>query len=162
MGKPEKNEGILNIIHEHKAMKGGELVPFSLGVRYEKESMEAFLCGERIPINLTLYPPGENAVGGYIHLIGRSQKSNPSRRWTYPKERLRNGVPLDFRRGQCFLIKRFMPSRSLIYLTHSLTFSDFCLDLTRISSRSKVRSLLSSITRLPSMMECFTSWPPAA
>jgi hypothetical protein len=43
MGKPEKNEAILNVIHEHKAVKGGKLVPVFLRVRYEKENMEAFL-----------------------------------------------------------------------------------------------------------------------
>lgn len=43
MGKPEKNEGILNVIHEDKVVKDGEFVPVFLRVRYEKENMEAFL-----------------------------------------------------------------------------------------------------------------------
>jgi len=43
MGKSEENKGVLNVIHEHKAVKGGELIPVFLRVRYEKQNMEAFL-----------------------------------------------------------------------------------------------------------------------
>jgi hypothetical protein len=43
MQKLSKNEGILNAIHEHRAVRAGELVPVFLRVRYEKENMEAFL-----------------------------------------------------------------------------------------------------------------------
>ena len=39
----EQDKEILNVIHEHKAVKGGELIPLFLRVRYEKENMEAFL-----------------------------------------------------------------------------------------------------------------------
>jgi len=43
MQKLRKNEGILSVIHEHRAVRGGEIVPVFLRVRYEKENMEAFL-----------------------------------------------------------------------------------------------------------------------
>jgi len=43
MGKSEEDKGILNVIHEHKAVKGRQLIPVFLRVRYEKQNMEAFL-----------------------------------------------------------------------------------------------------------------------
>jgi len=38
-----RKKGILNVIHERRAARGGELVPVFLRVKYEKENMEAFL-----------------------------------------------------------------------------------------------------------------------
>jgi len=43
MGKPKANKKTLNVIHEHKAVKGGGLMPVFLKVRYERKSMEIFL-----------------------------------------------------------------------------------------------------------------------
>lgn len=43
MGKPKTNKKTLNVIHEHKAVKGGGLMPVFLRVRYEKKNMEIFL-----------------------------------------------------------------------------------------------------------------------
>ena len=43
MGKPKANIITLNVIHEHKAKKGGDLMPVFLKVRYERKSMEIFL-----------------------------------------------------------------------------------------------------------------------
>jgi hypothetical protein len=51
----------------------------------------------------------ENAVGGYVHLIARGKRSDPLQEWTYPQEKLQNGVPEDFSHGQRFLIQKFKP-----------------------------------------------------
>lgn len=62
-----------------------------------------------IDFNVVNIQPGENAVGGYIHIIGRDKESDPPQVWTCPKEKLRNGLPLNYRRGHRFLIERFKP-----------------------------------------------------
>lgn len=51
---------------------------------------------------------GEEAVGGYVHIIARAEGDNP-KLWTFPYERLVNGLPENYRRGQLFLIKWFKP-----------------------------------------------------
>jgi hypothetical protein len=39
--------------------------------------------------------------------VGRDAHS--AQEWTYPTEKLKNGVPMNFRRGLPFLIQRFKP-----------------------------------------------------
>jgi len=62
-----------------------------------------------IDFNVVNIQPAENAVGGYIHIIGRGKESDPPHVWTCPKEKLRNGLPFNYRRGHRFLIERFKP-----------------------------------------------------
>ena len=65
----------------------------------------------RITVNFKLVnlQSGENAVGGYIHIIARDKNSNSLDEWTYPREKLKKGAPANFRRGMLFLIQRFKP-----------------------------------------------------
>lgn len=69
-----------------------------------------------VDFKLVNLQPGEKALGGYIHIIAESKKSNPPLLWTYPKEKLRNGYPVNFKRGELFIIKRFKPIRGRIDL----------------------------------------------
>jgi hypothetical protein len=43
MAKPQRDGKSLNVVHEHKAVKGREATPVVLRVRYERRNMEAFL-----------------------------------------------------------------------------------------------------------------------
>jgi len=52
---------------------------------------------------------GKNPVGGYVHIIAKSDKTNSPQEWAYPRESLSEGIPVNYRRGQLFLIHRFMP-----------------------------------------------------
>jgi len=54
---------------------------------------------------------GEGPVRGYVHMIAVDEKSNPPRFRSYPKTTLRNGRPVNFKRGQIFFIKRFKTVR---------------------------------------------------
>jgi hypothetical protein len=67
--------------------------------------------GQRISVNFKLVnlQSQEKAVGGYVHMIARKGTSDPPQEWTYPRERIRNGIPENYRRGQLFLIQRFKP-----------------------------------------------------
>jgi hypothetical protein len=53
--------------------------------------------------------PGNAAVGGYVHMLGKGEQTPPRSDWTFPQEKLVNGFPENFRRGQVFLIQRFKP-----------------------------------------------------
>ena len=59
---------------------------------------------------------GENALAGYIHIIAESRNIDPPNVWTYPKEKLENGYPISFRKGELFIIKRFKPIHGRIDL----------------------------------------------
>lgn len=65
--------------------------------------------GGSMSINLKLIniQPGEGAVGGYIHLIAMDKRSNPPKEWPYPQEKLEKSMPLNYRKGQIFLIQKF-------------------------------------------------------
>jgi hypothetical protein len=67
--------------------------------------------GTRMTVNFKLVNlnPGENAVGGYVHIIARNMRSRPPLEWSYPDEELKKGVPTNYRRGKPFLIQRFKP-----------------------------------------------------
>ncbi len=62
-----------------------------------------------VSFKLVNIQPGESSVGGYIHVIATGRDANPRQEWTYPTEKLKNGVPMNFRRGLPFLIQRFKP-----------------------------------------------------
>ena len=63
--------------------------------------------------------PTENPVGGYIHLIAKRKGENGPSALTFPYEELRDGVPVNFRRGQLFLIQRFKPIHGTFDLTQN-------------------------------------------
>ena len=52
---------------------------------------------------------GNEPVGGYIHIIARREGEDSTRNWTYPQEKLVDGLPADYKKGQPFLIQRFKP-----------------------------------------------------
>jgi hypothetical protein len=51
----------------------------------------------------------ENAAEGYVHIIAMNQKNECPPEWNYPHDKLQDGIPVNFRRGQPFLIQRFKP-----------------------------------------------------
>jgi hypothetical protein len=42
-------------------------------------------------------------------VIATGRDANAPQEWIYPTEKLKNGVPMNFRRGLPFLIQRFKP-----------------------------------------------------
>ncbi|MFH1489352.1 MAG: hypothetical protein ABII06_10635 [Pseudomonadota bacterium] len=70
--------------------------------------------GSQIAINLKIVNihPDDGAVGGYIHIIAEGEKFVPPEEWTYPRETLQGGLPVNFRKGQPFRIQRFKPFRA--------------------------------------------------
>ena len=74
--------------------------------------------GARMSVEFKLVnmSPGETAVGGYIHLIAMGNDPNPPPEWTFPRVQLEEGIPVNFRRGQLFLIQRFKPVHGRFFL----------------------------------------------
>jgi len=67
--------------------------------------------GSAITVNFRVVNlhPTENPVGGYIHIIAKGKAGRGTPELTFPYEELRNGIPVNYRRGQLFLIQRFKP-----------------------------------------------------
>jgi hypothetical protein len=51
---------------------------------------------------------GKTTASGYVHVIAKDSQSEPIKVWTFPKVRVENGVPIDYKKGQRFSIKRFI------------------------------------------------------
>ncbi len=51
--------------------------------------------------------PEENAIEGYLHIIAMDTKNNYPQEWGYPRDKIQDGFPVDFRLGQSFFIQRF-------------------------------------------------------
>jgi hypothetical protein len=52
---------------------------------------------------------GDEPVEGYVHLIAGDRSERSRRIWAFPQQVLRNGVPLNYRKGRGFRIRRFVP-----------------------------------------------------
>ena len=61
----------------------------------------------------------DNPIGGYIHMIAIGKDGFSPSAWTFPNEELRDGLPVDFRRGQLFLIQRYKPIEGNFYLSEN-------------------------------------------
>jgi len=73
------------------------------------EDLEAERSGQKLMVRFRLVNTLEEEapVSGYIHMIAVNRDSEPNQFWTYPKVALRDGVPVDCKRGQRFKIRRF-------------------------------------------------------
>lgn len=59
---------------------------------------------------------GDTPLRGYVHIIVTDKESDPLQLWTYPKVALRDGVPIDYKRGRLFVIKNFRTIRGEFFL----------------------------------------------
>ena len=55
-----------------------------------------------IDFKLINLQPSNHPLTGYVHIIAESRKTDPPRIWTYPREKLQNGAPVDFRQGELY------------------------------------------------------------
>ena len=67
--------------------------------------------------NLVNVHEENKSINGYVHIIAVNKKSDPPQSWTYPKVALQNGIPIDYKRGQLFLIKHFKTIRGEYFLS---------------------------------------------
>lgn len=65
---------------------------------------------------------GDKSANGYVHIIATNKKSDPPQLWTYPKVALQNGIPIDYKRGQLFLIKHFKTIRGEFFFSSPTEF----------------------------------------
>jgi hypothetical protein len=62
-----------------------------------------------VKFKLVNIKPGDEAVNGYIHILAMGEGADPPPERTYPQVKVQDGFPINFRRGQIFLIQRFKP-----------------------------------------------------
>lgn len=75
----------------------------------------------RLTVDFKLFNLGseENAAGGYVHTIAKIEESDPPQKLSYPIGKLKEGRPVNYRRGQPFLIQRFRPMKAKFDLTNT-------------------------------------------
>ena len=61
-------------------------------------------------------------VNGYVHIIATNNKSDPPQLRAFPKVALRNGIPINYKSGQAFKIKRFKTVRGTYFLNTASEF----------------------------------------
>lgn len=49
----------------------------------------------------------QDAIEGYLHIIAMDNKGNYPQEWSYLRDTLKDGLPVNFRLGQSFFIQRF-------------------------------------------------------
>ena len=59
---------------------------------------------------------GDKALRGYVHIIVTDKGTDTPQCWTYPKVALRDGLPIEYKRGRLFVIKRFRTIRGEFFL----------------------------------------------
>jgi hypothetical protein len=98
--------------------KQGEALPKTTDI-VSIEDMVIKKQDSRITVDFRLVnvQQGEDPVGGYVHIIAKAEGADTSNLRTFPYERLINGMPENYRRGQLFLIQRFKPIKGRFDLT---------------------------------------------
>jgi hypothetical protein len=61
----------------------------------------------------------EEPIGGYIFILASIRDSDRSEVWVYPSSPLKDGLPINYRRGQRFFIQRFKSMSSKYTLSRS-------------------------------------------
>ena len=105
--KEEKEEIIEKIAEEVYGDKEGE--DKQQVVAIEDPVIRADAPGISLDFKLVNKGHGENAMEGFIHIIAMDRDNNIPDEWSYHNDRMRNGLPVNFQRGQPFLIQRFKP-----------------------------------------------------
>jgi hypothetical protein len=92
--------------------------PEKKGERISIEDMVMERQGTNLTVNFKLVnpDPGDAAVGGYVHMIAKGEETPSRSDWTFPQQKLVNGLPENFRRGQVFLIQRFKPIQGKLHV----------------------------------------------
>ncbi|MFB0519928.1 MAG: hypothetical protein ACETWD_00680, partial [Desulfatiglandales bacterium] len=62
----------------------------------------------------------EEPLGGYIFVLVSPKDSDPSEVWVYPSSSLKDGLPVNYRKGERFLIQRFKTITSRYTLSTSI------------------------------------------
>jgi len=78
--------------------------------------------GSRMLVSFRLVnmQPGDNSVGGYLHILARGKQSDVPKEWAYPPGKVVDGYPENYRNGQVFTIQRFKPIHGRFNLGKSL------------------------------------------
>ncbi len=50
---------------------------------------------------------GKAIAVGYVHTIAKDKESEPHKVWTFPEVTIENGMPVDYKQGEYFSIKRY-------------------------------------------------------
>ncbi len=82
------------------------------------EQLTTKRSGGRLSVKFRLIKtdPDRKELSGYIFIIAANSKSDPPQLLTHPKVALRNGVPIDCKRGQPFKVRNYRIIRGKFFL----------------------------------------------
>ncbi|MFO7599414.1 MAG: hypothetical protein R6X27_06340 [Candidatus Desulfacyla sp.] len=65
--------------------------------------------GERLSVNFRLdrIKPDGSQLSGHLFIIAANTASDPPRFWTRPRTDLKDGIPVDYKRGQAFKVRNY-------------------------------------------------------
>lgn len=69
-----------------------------------------------VQFRLVKLSEGESPADGHVYIIAMNGSTQPPQFWTYPKVALREGVPVEYQRGEYFKIRRFKMIRGVYFL----------------------------------------------
>jgi len=74
--------------------------------------------GERLSVKFRLIKikPDRDQIKGYIFMIAANGESDPPQLWTHPKAALKNGEPINYKRGQFFKVRNYRIIRGKYFL----------------------------------------------
>ena len=74
--------------------------------------------GGRLSVKFRLVKimPDRNQIKGYIFMIAANNGSDPPQLWAHPKAALKNGEPINYKRGQFFKVRNYRIIRGKYFL----------------------------------------------
>lgn len=80
--------------------------------------------GTRLTVSFKLARarPNGRALSGYVHIIAINRGSDSTQFWTYPKVALRNGLPVNYKHGEPFTIRKFKTIRGRYFFDSKSEF----------------------------------------
>ena len=72
--------------------------------------------GLSVTFRLVKTMPDRNQVKGYIFMIAANSESDPPQLWTHPRAALKNGEPINYKRGQFFKVRNYRIIRGKYFL----------------------------------------------
>lgn len=131
-GSKEKDAGLAGA-EEAIQSKAPPIVESDSGEKVEKKFQEILVeikdlsvkkQGTKVTVSFALVNVhwDKMPISGYVHIIATNKESDPPQLWAFPKVALRNGIPINYRGGQAFKIKRFKTVRGRYFLNTTSEF----------------------------------------
>ena len=104
------------VIQEETLERPDEAVPAEPVV--DIKNLTTKRSGERLSVEFRLIKirPDRNQLKGYLFMIAANNETDPPQLWTHPRAALKNGEPINYKRGQFFKVRNYRIIRGKYFL----------------------------------------------